>query len=40
VKINPRGMQINVQNTQLLDPTALEQLVDLGVRLIAAWQEG
>jgi len=38
VKMNPRGLQIDLQNAQLLDPAALEQLVDLGVRLIQAWQ--
>jgi len=39
VKIDSHGLQITLQNTQLLDPTALEQLVGLGVLLVAAWQE-
>lgn len=38
VKMNPRGLQIDLQNAQLLDPAALEQLVNLGVGLVQAWQ--
>ncbi|MBN1922458.1 MAG: hypothetical protein JW892_14520 [Anaerolineae bacterium] len=38
VKMNPRGTQIDLQNAQLLDPAALEQLVNLGIELIQAWQ--
>lgn len=38
VKLNPRGIQLEVWGAQLLDAATLEQLVELGARLVAAWQ--
>lgn len=38
VKISPRGLQIDLRDVQLLAPADLERLVDLGIRLVVAWQ--
>lgn len=38
VKLGPRGLQIDLRDAQLLAGADLDQLVDLGIRLAAAWQ--
>lgn len=38
VKLNPRGLHLEAQGAQLLDAPRLEQFVELGARLVAAWQ--